>query len=156
MMQGISYALFMKSVLFVCTGNICRSPSADGIMRHLASARGLELDIDSCGTHGYHIGEPPDPRSIAVAADNGVDLSSLRARKLDRKDFERFDLLLAMDSGHLSAMQRLCPAEHAHKLRLFLEDGSDVPDPYYGDVQGFEHVYRLCYERCEELLSALG
>ncbi|MAF97954.1 MAG: phosphotyrosine protein phosphatase, partial [Micavibrio sp.] len=91
----------MKSVLFVCTGNICRSPSADGILRHLANAKGLALRIDSCGTHGYHIGEPPDHRSIETARAKGVDLSSLRARKLAPQDFEAFDILFAMDQGHM-------------------------------------------------------
>ena len=145
----------MKSVLFVCTGNICRSPSADGILRHMAAQEGLDLRIDSCGTHGYHIGEAPDHRSIQVARDNGVDLSFLAARKLSAEDFENFDLLLAMDSGHLTTMQRLCPPEHTHKLRLFLENGADVPDPYYGSISDFEHVYDLCARGCETLLKRL-
>ncbi len=150
----------MKSVLFVCTGNICRSPSADGILRHLVAERGLDITVDSCGTHGYHVGEAPDERSIQTAKQNGVDLSFLSARKLERDDFERFDLLLAMDNGHFDRMRLLCSPQHSHKLHLFLDflpghEGQNVPDPYYGSIEGFHHVYDLCLRGCEALLETL-
>jgi len=145
----------MTSILFICTGNICRSPSADGILRHMAVKRGLDLKIDSCGTHGYHVGEAPDHRAIEVARGRDVDLSFLRARKLAAHDFEDFNLLLAMDRGNLEIMKQQCPPEHAHKLALFLGD-QDVPDPYYGSTQDFEHVYDLCYAACESLLNKLN
>ena len=143
----------MKSILFVCTGNICRSPSADAIMRHLVEKQGKDILIDSCGTHGYHVGEPPDSRSIDIAAQNGIEMSFLRARKLEQQDFEKFDALIAMDNGHLATMQSLCPPEYKHKLSLFLNDNQDVPDPYYGSMQNFEDVFDLIYQGCEALLT---
>ncbi|MEC7576342.1 MAG: low molecular weight protein-tyrosine-phosphatase [Pseudomonadota bacterium] len=144
----------MKSVLFVCTGNICRSPSADGILRHLAQAKGLDLKIDSCGTHGYHIGEPPDHRSIETARAKGVDISALRARKIAPQDFEAFDILFAMDQGHMRILEQHCPPEYRHKLQMFLSDESDVPDPYYGSQKDFEHVFALCYKACQDILES--
>lgn len=144
----------MKSVLFVCTGNICRSPSADGILRHLAQAKGLDLKIDSCGTHGYHIGEPPDHRSIETARAKGVDISALRARKIAPQDFEAFDILFAMDKGHMRILEQHCPPEYRYKLQMFLSDESDVPDPYYGSQQDFEHVFALCYKACQDFLES--
>ena len=145
----------MKSVLFVCTGNICRSPTADAVFRHLAEKEGRDILIDSVGTHGYHVGEAPDHRAIEIAADKGIEMDFLTARKLNANDFEKFDLLLAMDNGHLASMQNLCPPEHAHKLRLFLEDGQDVPDPYYGSVQDFKDTFDLIYRGCEALLAEI-
>ncbi len=101
----------MKRILFVCTGNICRSPTAEAVARHFISTGGLEgrIEVDSAGTQGYHVGEAPDPRTRKAAQLRGYDLSALRARKLDPFDFQRFDLLLAMDRGHLETMRRLCP-----------------------------------------------
>jgi len=140
----------MTSVLFVCTGNICRSPTAHGVFRHLVAEAGLDgaVDTDSCGTHGYHVGDPPDPRAIETAGRRGFDLTDLRARKLRIDDFDRFDLLLAMDRGHLSAMQAMAPAEARGGARLFLEvmpDGGpvDVPDPYYSGQAAFDHALDL-------------
>ena len=148
----------MKSILFVCTGNICRSPSADAILRHLAEERNLDLLIDSVGTHGYHVGERPDHRSMEVAASKGIEMSFLKARKLEQNDFEKFDCLVAMDNGHLSTMKNLCPSEHDHKLHLFLDyleghEGMDVPDPYYGSMRDFEEAFDLIYQGCQALLA---
>lgn len=122
----------------------------------MARESGLDIHVDSCGTHGYHIGEAPDSRSVKAAKARGVDLSMLRARQLECADFEKFDLLLAMDSGHLKIAHRQCPSEYRHKLRLFLDNGLDVPDPYYGSFQDFEHVYDLCFQACEDLISRYG
>jgi protein-tyrosine phosphatase len=149
----------MKSILFVCTGNICRSPSADAILRHLAEERGLDLFIDSVGTHGYHVGEQPDHRSMEIAVKRGIEMSFLRARKLEQKDFEKFDLLIAMDNGHLSTMRNLCPPEHDHKLGLFLDylqghEGMDVPDPYYGSMKDFEEAFDLIYQGCDSIIRS--
>ena len=150
----------MKSVLFVCTGNICRSPTADAVFRQLVKEVGRDILIDSVGMHGYHVGEAPDHRAIEIAADKGIEMEFLTARKLDPNDFEKFDLLLAMDNGHLSSMQNLCPPEHAHKLRLFLDtleghEGQDVPDPYYGSMQNFKTTFDLIYRGCESLLAEI-
>ncbi|MFL7905854.1 low molecular weight protein-tyrosine-phosphatase [Azospirillum argentinense] len=132
------------SVLFVCTGNICRSPTAEGLFRtHLRWAGlGDHVYVDSAGTHGYHVGELPDPRSIKVARQRGVDISCLRARQVMPADFERFDIILALDHGHLGELKRLAPAEKRDRVQLFLDfttdlKGQDVPDPYYGDEEQF-------------------
>lgn len=149
----------MESILFVCTGNICRSPTMEGVLRTLAEQEGITLRVDSAGTHGYHIGEAPDPRSIKAAAERGYDISGLRARKLCARDFEQFDLILALDSGHYQELQRLCPPHLGHKVALYLEytasKGEDVPDPYYGDAQGFETVLDMALEGCRNLLVKL-
>lgn len=135
------------SVLFVCMGNICRSPTAEGVFRHQSETAGLgaSLLIDSAGTHGAHAGEAPDPRSRAVAARRGYDLSGIRARKVLPQDFERFQLILAMDDYNLRNLRVQCPPELQHKLRLLLEfsrrfPAGDVPDPYYGGAAGFDRV----------------
>src|SRR5882672_1486286 len=141
-------------VLFVCTGNICRSPTAEGVLRHLAKKKGIDLQVESRGTHDYHVGEPPDERAQDHAKRRGYDLSAQRARQLSRRDFEEFDLVLAMDRGHLRILQRLCPQQHAGKLRLFLRE-SDVPDPYYGGPEGFEQVLDLVEEACGRLLDEI-
>ncbi len=150
-------------VLFVCTGNICRSPTAEGVARGLATQRGLEhlFEFDSAGTHGYHIGNPPDPRSIAAALRRGYDLAPLRARRVTEFDFIRFDRLLAMDREHLESLQRACPRAHQKKLGLFLDfserfDEDEVPDPYYGGVQGFEHVLDLVEDAAAQLILQLS
>jgi len=143
----------MIKVLFVCTGNICRSPTAEGVLRHFIAAEGLTgmIEADSAGTHGYHVGEPPDPRTIEAAAARGFDLTPLRARKVVRADFERFDLILAMDRGHLAHLEALRPVGARAAVKLFLsyhpgesgESLADVPDPYYGGPAGFEEVLDL-------------
>jgi Protein-tyrosine-phosphatase len=149
------------AVLMVCTGNICRSPTADGLLRHALRQHGLEgrVLVDSAGTHGYHVGEPPDPRSIATARRYGVDLSPLRARRIDKSDFQRFDLILAMDDGHLDILLRACPQQYQSKVKLYLEYapqfGREVPDPYYGGPEGFEAVYRMCEAATAALIDEI-
>lgn len=149
----------MRSVLFVCTGNICRSPTADGVFRKLVADAGLDVLVDGAGTHGYHIGDPPDPRSIKAARTRGYDLSPLRARKLVAADFTRFDLILAMDRGHLDIMRRLAPAGSTAELSLFADHapapwtGRDVPDPYYGGADGFMEVLDMVEAGAKALLT---
>jgi protein-tyrosine phosphatase len=149
-------------ILFVCMGNICRSPMAEGVFRHQVKQAGLEgrIVIDSAGTHDYHIGEPPDPRAQRAAGRRGYDLSMLRGRQVSRADFGEFDYLLAMDRMNLRVLERLCPSRHGHKLKLFLEFSNDampreVPDPYFGGEQGFEHVLDLVEEAAQGLLDHL-
>jgi len=147
-------------VLFVCTGNICRSPTAEGVLRHQAKLAGLEgrLKIDSAGTHGYHIGDPPDRRSVAAARRRGIDLSALRARQVAAGDFEEFDYVIALDRGHFDLLRAYCPPAHLSRLSLFLKrlgekDLHDVPDPYYGNAQCFEDVLHLIERGCAALLA---
>ncbi len=150
----------MKRILFVCTGNICRSPIADGITRHWITRLGMhgEIEVDSAGTHAYHDGEAPDPRAQRAAKRRGYEISRLRARMVVPQDFERFDLIVAMDRGHLVWLRRECPPEHHHKLVMFLSfaerfpDG-DVPDPYYGDEDGFERVLDMCEDAVQGILD---
>ena len=141
-------------VLFVCTGNICRSPTAQAVFRHKVREAGLEarFHIDSAGTHSYHIGDPPDPRSIATALARGVDMRDLRARKVGQADFGKFYYILAMDAGHLDTLSRFKPDPPYGNLGLFLGK-NDVPDPYYGLQKGFEGVYTMIETRCEEFLE---
>ena len=141
-------------VLFVCTGNICRSPTAEGVLRRLAELERLNVHVESRGTHDYHVGEPPDERAQEHAKRRGYDLSAQRARHISRRDFEEFDLVLAMDRGHLRILQRLCPPQHAGKVRLFLQE-KDVPDPYYGGPEGFEQVLDLVEAACRSLLPQI-
>src|SRR5438105_5318657 len=129
----------MVKVLFVCMGNICRSPTAEGVFRKLVREAGLEqkIEIDSAGTHGYHVGEPPDPRAQLAARQRGIDLSQLRGRQAIREDFARFDYVLAMDQDNYELLLDICPDGCQTKLRLFLEYAPhrperEVPDPYFG------------------------
>jgi len=140
----------MIKVLFVCMGNICRSPTAEGVFRRRAEENQLEqrIDIDSAGTHAYHVGDPPDRRATQAALKRGVDLSSQRARRVNDNDYEDFDFILAMDADNLEILTSNCPEEHGHKLSLFLDfaqgvDVSEVPDPYYGGTKGFDRVLDL-------------
>lgn len=149
-------------ILFVCMGNICRSPTAEGVFRAQVAAAGLNERIvtDSAGTHDYHIGEPPDPRSIKAAAARGIDISDLRARMVRAEDFSRFDLVLAMDQRNQQALADLCPAGTSDRLRMFMEFAPEagrreVPDPYYGGSDGFAQVLDLCDAAARGLLEHL-
>jgi protein-tyrosine phosphatase len=141
-------------VLFVCTGNICRSPTAAGVFAHFVREAGLEgrVQVESAGTHGYHVGKPPDERAQDHASRRGYDLSALRARQVHKGDFEAFDLVVALDRGHLEILHANCPPKHACKLRLLVK-GRDVPDPYYGGPEDFERVLDLVEGACLALLS---
>jgi len=146
-------------ILFVCLGNICRSPTAEVVLRTLAAreAPELTLEVDSAGTAGYHVGEPPDPRTQAAASRRGYDLSSRRARIVEPGDFERFDLILAMDRQNLSVLHRRAPTAARQRVRLFLEFApetgtTEVPDPYYGGPNGFEEVLDLVESASRRLL----
>lgn len=150
----------MKRVLFVCTGNICRSPTAEGVFRHLVEEAGFGdmIESRSAGTHGYHIGEAPDPRTVAAAKRRGFDLSAQRAQKVRAEDFQTYDLILAMDRGHLAHLEALRPNGAKAEVRLFLDyhpDGKlkDVPDPYYGGPDGFENVLDMIEHASKVLLS---
>ncbi|AYG60843.1 low molecular weight phosphotyrosine protein phosphatase [Rhizobium jaguaris] len=149
-------------ILFVCAGNICRSPLAEGIFRHLAAEarRSSEFEIDSAGTGGWHQGERPDRRSIAAAADHGVDISGQRARRIEVADFDRFDLILAMDQDNLKNLRKIAPADALGKLYLFnaftLGSNKDIPDPYYGGHEDFEAVYTKLLAGCIALLPMAG
>jgi protein-tyrosine phosphatase len=152
----------MMRILFVCMGNICRSPTAEGVFRSLvlAEAPDLEIFIDSAGTHDYHRGQPPDERAQAAALARGVDLGTLRARQVESADFETFDLIIAMDEANLSALNRRCPPPLRERLRLFMEYAParsvrEVPDPYYGGPNGFEHVLDLVEDASRGLLESL-
>lgn len=150
------------SVLFVCMGNICRSPTAEGVFRHHVRKRNLisHFLVDSAGTHGYHDGAPPDERSIKHAAQRGYDLTQLRARPVSPEDFDRFDFILAMDRQNLRHLKSLTPSRCQHKLELLLDYSSDfageeVPDPYYGGPKDFERVLDLVEAGCNDLLEFL-
>lgn len=131
----------MKKILFVCTGNICRSPTAEAVFRHMVEQEGWgsHFEIDSAGTHAYHVGEAPDRRATQMAACRGIDMKDLRARKVTDDDFHHFDYILAMDAGHNRILARRAPAKARAEISLFLE-AADVPDPYYGGLDGFEQV----------------
>jgi protein-tyrosine phosphatase len=153
----------MPSVLFVCLGNICRSPTAEGVLRAIAVREfpGLKLDIDSAGTADFHVGEPPDRRTVAAARSRGYDLAGLRARRVQREDFSRFNFVLAMDRANLAELERLRPQVADAQLALFLEFAAEaseleVPDPYYGGVEDFERVLDLCEMAARGLLARLS
>ncbi len=147
-------------VLFVCMGNICRSPTAHGVFQKLVDEAGLseQILVDSAGTISYHAGEAPDPRSSQTALAHGIDLSPQRSRQVNDDDFERQDYILAMDYDNLRNLQQQCPDQYQHKLQLLLSYHSDqyldeVPDPYYGGADGFETVFEMINEACGALLS---
>lgn len=150
-------------VLMVCMGNICRSPTAEGVLRARLASAGLadRVRVDSAGTHAYHVGEPPDERSQAHAARRGYDLSTQRARAVQDDDFDRFDLLLAMDWDNLALLQERCPPAARRKLKRLMEFGRGtgsevVPDPYYGGAAGFDHVLDLVEAACDGLIEHLA
>ena len=152
----------MTAVLFVCMGNICRSPSAEGYFRHhlRGSDRAQSVRVDSAGTHSYHVGSPPDRRAISTMRGRGIDISGLRARQVSAEDFQRFDWILAMDRSNLEALRALDPGTGA-QLALMLDFGanvhglSEVPDPYYGGQDGFELMCDLLDEATADLLAKL-
>jgi len=144
------------AVLVVCTGNICRSPTGEGVLRRMVEERGLaeRVRIASAGTHDYHVGEPPDPRTVKHALKRGYDLSAQRAMQVTKEDFENFDYILAMDRGHLRILRQMQPADARAKVGLFLEasakwKGEDVPDPYYGGAAGFDLVLDMVEEAAQ-------
>jgi len=152
----------MKKVLFVCMGNICRSPTAEAVFRHYVEQAGLseEIYIDSAGTHDYHIGEIPDRRARQAAGQRGYEMAGLRGRQVSPEDFERFDYVLAMDRGNLTNLERLRPSDAQSHLGLFLDFARshaerEVPDPYYGGVDGFERVLNMVEDAAEGLLTYL-
>jgi protein-tyrosine phosphatase len=149
-------------VLFVCLGNICRSPTAEGVFRHLLTqdAPGLQIEVDSAGTADYHIGEPPDLRSQRAAMRRGIDLAGLRARQVTPADFSHFDLILAMDRANLLELEAMRPKDSRARVQLFLQYAPDsgrqeVPDPYYRDASVFEEVLDLTAAASRGLLAAL-
>lgn len=149
-------------VLFVCMGNICRSPTAEGVFRHHVAEAGLgeKIFVDSAGTHAYHVGDPPDRRAYAAAERRGILLVDIRARRVSDEDFERFDYIIAMDEDNAAHLKDQSPPEHHPKVRLFLEFSSsgerEVPDPYYGGAAGFERVLDLVEDASRGLLETLS
>lgn len=148
----------MTSVLFVCLGNICRSPMAEGILRHLAEEKGLAIRVDSAGTGHWHVGEPPDRRAIQCLKGHGIDISGLKARQVSAEDFYRFDLILAMDTSNLESLKRLyrggsIPQLFTHFCGL---SEPEVPDPYYGNERDFEWVYQLLHRGVSKILPRLA
>ena len=135
----------VKSILFVCLGNICRSPLAEGIARKIAKECSLDILIDSAGTSNYHIGEPPDSRSIEIGRQNGVNISMLKGRQISRSD-SKFDLIVAMDRQNYANISRLGLGNRLVMMGEFGLDGADIPDPYYGDNQDFKMVYDMLYK----------
>ena len=147
-------------VLLICMGNICRSPTAHAVFRHLVNEHGLSevIEIDSAGTHAYHIGNPPDSRSMQTARKRGIEMSDLRARQVDLGDFYHYDYLIAMDDYNMSLLKEQAPADTKHKLSMFLSfaphlNEREVPDPYYGGADGFELVFDMVQAASEGLLA---
>jgi protein-tyrosine phosphatase len=159
----VSDALPVRRILMVCMGNICRSPTAEGVLRHQLRLAGLDgrIEVDSAGTHAsWHAGEAPDPRSIRHALRRGYDISGQRARLVVAADFERFDLVLAMDGDNLRRLEDMCPDRHRGKLGLLTDhalrfSAGEVPDPYQGGSSGFEQVLDLVEDACQGLLLHL-
>lgn len=151
-----------SSILFVCLGNICRSPMAEGVFRSLVRESGLDrtMTIDSAGTGAWHVGDPPDPRAVAKAAEHGVDISDQRARQFADSDFKRFDLILAMDESNLETLKLRSPGPLAAGVHRFMEFAlnkpADIPDPYYGGADGFETVYRMLEAGCSSILERIS
>jgi len=145
--------------LFVCMGNICRSPTAHAVMQHKVEQAGLQqqIIIDSAGTHAYHVGNKSDARSRAKAKSKGIDMEYVRARKISINDYDEFDYILAMDQDNLELIEYYAPEDHSADVRLFLDfastDEQTVPDPYYGGAAGFEHVFQLVDAGCDALIE---
>ena len=152
----------VTKILFVCLGNICRSPMSEGTFRHLVEEQGLQhlVEIDSAGTGAWHVGEPPDHRATATALQRGIDISRQAARKVKQQDFEHYDYILAMDQENHINLTRVAPQEYRHKIHMFLKFATDqseteVPDPYYGGAGGFEHVLDLVQAASRGLLAEI-
>ncbi len=152
----------MTKVLFVCMGNICRSPTAQGVFRKLIADAGLEsaVVVESAGTHAYHVGEPPDARAQQAAKRRGYEIGDLQARQITQEDFRNFDLILAMDWENLALLQQQCPRAHKHKLHLLMRfagehDAATVPDPYYGGPEGFNTVLDYVEDACQGLIEVV-
>lgn len=152
MLKSCRFAEIMK-ILMVCLGNICRSPLAEGILRHLAVQQGLNWEVDSAGTGNWHVGDPPDHRSVTVARRNGIDISGLRGRQFQTADFDRFDRIFAMDLNNYRdiILKARTDADKA-KVQLLLDDQQPVPDPWYDDAL-FAPVYKMIYDACEKIVT---
>lgn len=149
-------------VLFVCMGNICRSPTAHGVFRHLVAQAGLaeRIEIDSAGTHAYHVGESPDARAQSTAVRRGIDISDLKARRAETADFEEYDYILAMDQDNYHGLSHIAPDGGHDKIYLFMDFAStarsrEVPDPYYGGPDGFERVFDMVEDASAGLLAEI-
>lgn len=144
------------NICVVCLGNICRSPLGEAVIRDAAMRAGLRVRVDSAGTGGWHVGDPPDVRSIAEARRRGMDISKQRARQFQRKDLEKFDLILAMDASNQRDLMRMAqhPAQQS-KIHLFMQDQSDVPDPYHGDAQDFARVFDMVQTAADQWMTHL-
>ena len=148
------------SVLFVCLGNICRSPTAEAVFRHKAELAGLDIQIDSAGTHGYHIGKQPDNRSQSAGIERGYSFKGLKCRRVDESDFTKFDYILAMDRSNLENLRGMAPVQTHEKIKLFLDfadtEDKEVPDPYYGGKRGFELVLDLIELASDGLIAHIN
>lgn len=151
----------IRNLLFVCTGNICRSPMAEAVFRTRARQRGLseQLTFDSAGTHAYHVGEQPDIRTLRMCYENGIGADGLVARKISGADFGAFDVILGMDRGHVENLRAAAPREAQDKIHMFMDYAGlgrlDVPDPYYGDMEDFMHVYEMVSHAATAILDRL-
>ncbi len=150
-----------RSILFICLGNICRSPLAEGVMRHVweNSGRDEVIHFDSAGTNGYHTGEAPDPRSVEVAKLHGIDISAQRCRQLTRDDFYNFDLIIGMDQVNMATLAQRKPDDATAHIALFTDIAGvgdiEIPDPYFGDMSGFEEVYRMVLSSSKALAARI-
>jgi len=152
----------MTKILFVCTGNICRSPSAEGVFRHVLEEAGLTdmVEVDSAGTHDFHVGEAPDARAVAAARKRGYDIANCVARQVQAEDFLNFDFILAMDWENLSALQQRCPKQYHYKLMLLMRFANEfeeatIPDPYYGSAEGFTKMLDYIEDACQGVLEVV-
>lgn len=149
------------SILFVCLGNICRSPLAEAALRHEAQTAGVRINVDSAGTGSWHVGQPPDPRALAQARRHDIDIGGYRARQVTPEDFVRFDHIIALDRSNLAELRRIAPARARAKLSLLLDHvpglaGQDVADPYFGEAEGFEETWSQVTMAARHLVAALG
>jgi protein-tyrosine phosphatase len=152
----------MRSILFVCTANICRSPTAAAVMRRYLGRKGAEaqFEVASAGTHDYHVGKPPFPMAVEVAKQKGIDLTGHTARRISMGDFDHYDMILCMDRGHLAALRKIAPTRAKQKIELLLEygdqfHGEDVPDPYGGELQDYEQALVMIKDGCRGLVNLL-